>query len=235
MQLDQSILPELSQGPGARGCRDRELALYVGRFGIVSIDHVATEFGISRTAAYRRVARCIEGGLLERLEVLRGEPNVLRATRAGLKYAGLEMKVAAVSPATVTHWLRCATVAQRHIDISGPKDRLITVRELPSAERRVGEAIGKAKIPFVGGRADKPRWHTPDLVVLKGPETHAFEVELTPKAPRRLTAIMEAWAFSPWVHKIIYLCAPGQTYAAVKRAVDREDISKRVHVAELPS
>ena len=222
--------------PGLRGCRDRELVHFVGRFGIVSIDHVAAEFGISHTAAYRRVGRCIESGLVERLSVLRDEPSVLRATRGGLRYAGLEMRVASVSPATVTHALRCATVAQRHLNASGKGDRILTERELRLAERDAEEPIARAKFPFVGSRGGRPRWHTPDLVVLKGGETHAFEVELTPKAPRRLLDIMEAWEFSPWVDQVIYLCAPGRTLAAVKRAVAlRQGVADRVHVVELPA
>ena len=50
----------------------------------------------------------------------------------------------------------------------------------------------------------------------------AIEVELTPKAPRRLYHLIRAWRFAVaegTVKEVYYLCAPGQTRAAVERAV----------------
>ena len=41
--------------------------------------------GVRRAQAYRRVAACIERGLLERLDLLTDEPSLLRATREGLR------------------------------------------------------------------------------------------------------------------------------------------------------
>jgi hypothetical protein len=64
-------------------CRDRELLIYVGRQGIVSLDHVMTAMAAGRSVTYERVARCIEMGLLERHEVLRTEPSILRPRRTG--------------------------------------------------------------------------------------------------------------------------------------------------------
>ena len=71
--------------------RDRELVQFVGRHGIVSIEHVMAALGVGRTAAYRRVASLIEAGLLERLELLRCEPSLISATTAGLDYVGLPL------------------------------------------------------------------------------------------------------------------------------------------------
>lgn len=48
-------------------------------------------------------------------------------------------------------------------------------------------------------------------------------MELTPKAPRRLYELIRAWRFAVAegkVKEVHYLCAPGQTRAAVERAVD---------------
>ena len=79
-------------------CRDRELLRFVGRHGAVSIEHVMAALGTGPTMAYRRVAACVERGLLVRLPVLRDEPSLLVATRDGLRYAGLGLPVAVVSP-----------------------------------------------------------------------------------------------------------------------------------------
>jgi hypothetical protein len=83
-----------SRGTGLAHSRDRELVRFVGRHGVVAMRHVKAELGVGRTAAYRRVAACVERGLLERLELLRSEPGLLRATRDGLRYAGLGLPVA---------------------------------------------------------------------------------------------------------------------------------------------
>jgi hypothetical protein len=76
---------------GVAACRDRdqELLRLVGRHGVMTVEQVMRAMGVGRTATYRRVAACVEGGLLERLELLRSEPSLLRATREGLRYAGL--------------------------------------------------------------------------------------------------------------------------------------------------
>jgi hypothetical protein len=69
--------------------RDQALVRFIGRNSAVALEHVMAEFGVGRTAAYRRIAACEERGFVQRLRLLREEPNVLRATRAGLRYAGL--------------------------------------------------------------------------------------------------------------------------------------------------
>jgi hypothetical protein len=125
---------------------------------------VERELGVGRTAAYRRVAACIEAGLLERLALLREEPSLLRATRQGLRYVGLGgMRVAEVSPGAVDHWLRCAATAQRLGECFG-HERIRTERELVFAEKIAERPLASAVI----GRLPngKPRLHRPDLVIL---------------------------------------------------------------------
>jgi hypothetical protein len=63
--------------------RDRELVHFVGRHGVIAIEHVMAALDGGQGFAHRRVAACIE-----RLRLLCGEPSLLRASRAGLPYAG---------------------------------------------------------------------------------------------------------------------------------------------------
>jgi hypothetical protein len=152
----------LTTDPDRAGC-DRRLVNYVGRHGAVSISHVMAAHGLGQTAAYDRVAALIEAGLMERLGTLSGEPSLLRATKAGLRYAGLDMAPAVVSPGSVDHWLRCASLALR-LEARHGADRILTVRELILAERHEERPIASAKI---GELPDgRPRLHRPDLVVL---------------------------------------------------------------------
>jgi hypothetical protein len=241
---------------------DRELLRYVGRHGAVSIDHVMSALGLGQAATYRRVAALIDAGLLERLNLLRGEPSLLRSSRSGLRYAGLGMGPAIVSPGAVDHWLRCATVAGLLADRFGP-DRILTERELAFAERHERSPIASAKI---GELPDgRPRLHRPDLVVLP-PDHHlmrlhregaapyvsspggnhvaepgeddeviSVEVELTPKSPKRLREIVRGWRRASWIDEVHYLCEPGQTRRAVERAVEKLHAQDRIVVGEVPS
>jgi hypothetical protein len=204
--------------------RDHKIVRFIGRHGIVAMAHVMEELGVGRTAAYRRVSACIEGGLVERLCVLRSEPNVLRATRAGLRYAGLGLPVAKASAGSIEHWLRCASMAQ-YLALEFGAEEIVSERELALAEKVEGHPIASARL-------GEGRMHRPDLVAFDEGRTVAIEVELTPKAPRRLEGLIRAWRRASWVAEVRYYCAPGQTRRAVERAVAKAYASERVRVME---
>jgi hypothetical protein len=261
--------------------RDFELVDIIGRQGVVAIEHVMARLGVREAAAYRRVAACIERGLLERIDLLRREPSLIRATRAGLRYAGLGLPVAVISPGAVDHWLRCATTAELLAAEFGV-ERVISERELRAAERLEGKAIASAKLGELP--SGHPRLHRPDLVVLPtrwtdpdyisasdwgaswpsssrtqggrrrertevreqaGPtednemrsatgltQPIAVEVELTPKAPRRLLSIIRAWRGAECVDAVRYYCAPGPTVRGVERAVGKAYAEKKIQILE---
>ncbi len=220
------------QGTGRerRQTRDREVVRFVGVHGAVAIEHVMAALGVGRTAAYRRVAVCIEGGLLERLDLLRGEPSLLRATRAGLRYAGLGLGPAVVSPGSVDHWLRCATTALELGEEFGPV-RVRSERELVLAERIEERPIASAQVGELPSGA--PRLHRPDLAIFTEERPIAVEVELTPKAPRRLEMLIRAWRRASWVGEVRYYCEPGQARRAVERAVEKTRAQDRVRILEV--
>jgi hypothetical protein len=141
--------------------RDRELVRYVGRHGLVRIAHVMKAMEAGRTVTYDRVATCVEAGLLERLELVRSEPGLLRATRDGLRFAGLGLPVAKVSPGGVDHMLRCATTA-RLLDKHYKGARVLSEREFGPrrADRRQGDRHrrrGGTPRPGPSGRAPSRR------------------------------------------------------------------------------
>lgn len=229
MNLATTLQPQPILTAQPARTRDQELVRYVGRHGVVAIDHVMAATGVGRTAAYRRVAACIEAGLLERLGILREEPSLLRATHAGLRYAGLGLAVAKVSPGEVEHALRCASVAQRTEAHFGA-GRVLSERELVFAERLDERPIASATVIESAGRVRK---HRPDLAVLADSGAIAVEVELTPKTPRRLAAILSGWATADHVAEVHYLCAPGAALRGVERALSKVSAEKFA-IAELP-
>jgi hypothetical protein len=232
--MDTAIAERLIESQRAESgrTRDQELVRYVGRHGVVTIGQVMKAMEMGRTVAYRRVAACAEAGLLERLDVLSTEPSILRATRDGLRYAGLGLPVAEVSPGAVVHWLRCAATAQ-HVGEHFGHDRVLTERELMAAEACEPLPIASAAMGDL--RKGPSRWHRPDLAVITEDEgTIAVEVELTPKAPSRLQGIIRAWRRASWVSEVHYFCGTAPTQRAVERAVKATGASKILIVDWVP-
>lgn len=203
---------------------------WIARLGAVGIGQVQERFGVCRSVSYAIVARLVEAGLIDRVATLPGDPTLLCATAQGIAYAGLGLPPARVSPGAVDHWLACADTAlwaERRWD----RDSLMSERELRFAELEAPKPIASA---VVGELPDgRPMLHRPDLVVRDDGRTMAIEVELTPKAPRRLQTIVRAWRRARHVDQVLYLCPPGPTCRAVERAVAATHASERVHVAEL--
>jgi hypothetical protein len=202
--------------------RDRELVRLVGRHGAMTIEQVMRAMRCGRTASYRRVARCVEGGLIERCAIPGVSSAVLIATRAGLSYAGLGLPVAKVSAANITHTLRCTTIAIR-IELTRSGRRVFTEREIVLEESIRGKQFASV---VVGRFRGKPKMHRADLLVEREDsegEKHLIpiEVELTPKSPARLRRIIAAWRDAVWAGRfshVEYCCERGQTHRAVRRA-----------------
>jgi hypothetical protein len=208
-------------------CRDRELVRYVGRHGIVTVPHIMAAMKVGRAITCRRVARCIEAGLLERGAVLNSEPTLIRATREGIAFAGLGLPMASFSPGGVDHYLRCASTAQKLVEEFG-------LNVLTEEEVAVMEAIEETRFAsaefIIAGRL---RFHRPDLLVFTKDERWiAVEVELTPKAPFRLRSIVKAWRRVTSVDEVRYYCRPGKTHRAVSRAVEAVKASEKIKVFE---
>lgn len=226
--MEQAQLQE--RQPLRAQSRDRELVRLVGRHGAMTIEQVMRAMGCGRTASYRRVARCVEGGLIERCTIPGVSSAVLIGTRAGLSYAGLGLPVAKVSPANITHMLRCAAITSA-TEKKNPDWRILTEREVVLAEQLEGRRIASVRIGTAHG---KPRYHRADMAAFTEEGTIAAEVELTPKSPARLRKIIAAWYRAPHIHRVDYLCAPGQTHRAVKRTVEKlRVVEKKIRVMEL--
>lgn len=210
--------------------RDWEIVRWVGRLGAVTLDQLRLRFTLGRTVAYRRVAACVEGELLERVVLLRGQPALIRATRRGLRLTGLPLGVAQAPPELVGHWIACGWVALS-LELEFGAQALLSEREIRRAERWEGRAIASAKLGENPDGSD--RLHLPDLAVAVAQRTLAVEVELTAKAPKRMETIVKAWRRARWVDGVRYYVPPGATRRGVERAVERMSATERVEVRAL--
>jgi hypothetical protein len=211
--------------------RDRELVRWISRLGAVGVGHVGGKLGVGRSVAYDVVARLVDARLLERVALLRGERVLIRATAEGNGVAELGLPVARITPALVSHWLACADVALWAERRYG-SEAVISERELRLLEQIEGRPIASAEVGELPSGA--PRLHRPDLAIRNGAERPtAIEVELSPKAPWRLQAIVRAWRRAANVERVIYLAAPGETMRGVERAVARSHAQARVAIREI--
>ena len=215
-------------GSGELTQRDLAIVEWIGRVGAVTIEQVARRFRLSRTRAYACVGRCVAMGLLERKHVLHRAPALMVATRQGLIAAGLALPSARISPALARHHEAYGSVAV-WLSERYPERSILSDREIRLEESRAGRPIASAKVGELpnGG----PRLHRPDFAVF-GDGVEAFEVELTPKAPRRLMGLVRAWRRASHVAQVTYLCDFG-TLGVVERAIALTCSEERVRAVTL--
>lgn len=210
-----------------RVTREREIVTWVARMGAVSVEHVRRRWSVGRSVGYALVARLADAGLIERVATLPGDPTLLRATQDGLRYARLGLSVAKVNPGQVDHWLACGEVAL-WAESQWGTDALMSERELRFAELDSRRSIGSAVVGELP--SGRELLHRPDSLVADNGSSVAIEVELTPKAPRRLEQIVRAWRRARHVERVLYVVPKGPTERAVRRVIGRKAAGERVHV-----
>lgn len=213
----------------AGAARDRVLLGWLGRLGAATLEQLRARFSLGRTVAYRRVAACIDAGLLDRVYLLYRQAAMLRVTSRGLRYAGLALPVARLSPELAAHWIACTWAAIRLADAE-PAAMVVSERELRLCERIEGRALASAEVAQTAGGSE--RLHRPDLVLVGAGRVEAIEIELTPKAPQRLERILRAWCRTDCVDRVRYY-ADGQTHRAVERAIERVHGADRIELRPL--
>ncbi len=211
--------------------RDREIVDWIGRLGAAGPEHVMERFGMGRSSAYSRLRSLAVGGLLEQRGLLHRQPALYVATKEGLRWCGLQrLGLASVGPGIFRHASETARVAAELANLPG-SGRVLSERVLRVEEADAGRLIASAKIGELPGGA--PAVHRPDLAVLTvDGAVFAIEVELSPKAPRRLQAICTAWARARHVDVVYYLAGP-EAAAGLARAVRVARAGEKIVVFEL--
>ena len=217
-------------GYSDRRSREREVVAWIARMGAVEVEHVRRRWEVGRSVAYALVRRLVEAELLERVATLPGDPTLLRATDAGIRYARVALPAAKVSAHQVDHWLACADVAL-WAEARWGAEAVHSEREVRSREQEERKPWGSCVVGELPGGRDM--LHRPDLLVLDSDRRLAIEVELTAKAPRRLEGIVRAWRRARHLERVVYFCPVGPAHRAVERAVAWARAEERVLVREL--
>jgi DNA-binding CsgD family transcriptional regulator len=226
-----------------RNHSDSQLALlrWTAGLGAVTADALAAHLGVSVASARGHLRTAVAKGLVRRCSPLTDQPALYGVTRAGVRAAGVDgIDPCTVSAAGAPHLIECARVAAS-LERRYPGHRVQGERQLRAQERTCGRLLASAQLgagAHTGAMGAARRRHRPDLVLWPPHPADgmpvAVEVELTVKAPERLTAICRAWARAGCVAGVLYL-APPEVERAVARAVERARAHHRVLVVPLHS
>lgn len=209
--------------------RDAEIVAWIGRLGAAGAEHVMRRFGMSRSMAYHRLGLLTRDGLLEHRAVLFGRPGMYSATRAGLRWRGLDcLGVFRVGPGAFEHAWQVAQVAVE-LHQAMPGWGVLSEREVRLVEADGEDLFASAQV----GGDERRGVHRPDLTLLS-PDGRvvAVEVELSIKSASRLAAICRGWARARHIEGVCYLAAAGPG-RAVDRAVNTTRAADRVTVLGL--
>ncbi len=218
----------------------KEIMQWTARMGAVTDEALADHLDVTVPSARGRLMALEKAGWLSRKRLLAKQPALYTVTRAGLRIGGLQgLDACRVSASNANHLIVCARVAAA-LERCYPDHRVLGERELRRDERERGMPLASARLGIApdGG----PLMHRPDLVLRpEGPESDdglegglpvAVEVELTVKAPQRLTEICRAWARCRCVAGVLYL-APPEVERALDRAIEQAGAGERIVVVSL--
>lgn len=206
--------------------RDAEIVAWIGCLGAAGAEHVMGRFGMSRSMAYHRLGLLTKDRLLEHRGVLFERPGMYTATRAGLRWRGLDrLGVFRVGPGAFEHaWQVAQAAVELHCAMPGWN--VLSEREVRAVEADGEGLFASAQV----GGDERKGLHRPDLVLLSQEGyVVAVEVELSVKSASRLAAICRGWARARHIDGVCYLAAPGPA-RAVERAVSKTRAGDRVRV-----
>lgn len=207
------------------------LMQWTARMGAITARALAIRQCTSEASARARLRKAERAGLLARSRPLAGQPALFTLTRSGMRSCGLRgLDPCRVSASGAGHLIVCAAVAAA-LERCYPDHRVLGERELRRDERELGIPLASARMG--DGSHGEPLLHRPDLVLWPQEPAAglpvAVEVELTIKAPRRLTDICRAWARCRTVAGVLYI-APAEVARALERAIARADAQTAIVV-----
>lgn len=202
---------EERRGPARRiVSRDVAILAWLARQRFATAAQVGERFSMSSDRAARRLGQLAGAGCLDRRQPY-AAPSVYLVSRTGLAVAGSELPPPELDLRTYRHDLGLTALALE-LELAG--ETTVTEREMRHREATGTGSYAARFTPDPSGRS--PRRHFPDLAV----ERHdgrldAYELELTPKRTRRLSAILRAYRRSLHVASVVYY-------------VDRRDVGQRL-------
>jgi hypothetical protein len=182
--------------------------------------------GVARSHA----RRLEQEGWLSRFRMTHGTGSLFVATRRGVRMSGLE--VSAAAPPAPTWWAHdcaCAWTAawlsRRGREWKGPREVLC-------------DGSLKGEVGWLTGGGWRRAGHCPDLAVQLGERVVVVEVELQPKARKRLGGILGLygdWLGDGRIAGVIYVCANAKVAERVNEIAEEVGVPDAALRTELLS
>jgi len=205
--------------------RDVELLGWMGRHGVVTAEQVARRWftredgSVGQRAAYDRLRKLQELGLISRTPTFWKEPAVLRLTTVGCGLASIDVLPARLVLPEVRHTLAVVDLMERLL-IENPGARLLTEREL-RGQRHRGLQDGSRK---------SGKGRVPDgMLRLADGLTVAVELDLTSKRTRDIEQIVRAYS-AERIDWVWWFCRSEEEATRVRQAVRKERADNLIDV-----
>ncbi|HLH66133.1 MAG TPA: replication-relaxation family protein [Solirubrobacteraceae bacterium] len=217
-----------------RAAAEQTALAFAAEHRFVTAAQVAALLDVDVAAASRRLRSLTAAGALERQAPLRGRPALYRATAAGIRAAGGDLRAAGpVALALQAHDQALGWLMLRLLEGGlGEVAMVIGERRMRSEDRRASAGQPRHGVRLGGtGPRGESRLHYPDLIAVT-PEGRrvAFELERTTKGPARLEGILAGYAADRRIDAVVYLAEREGTAAAVRRAARRMRLAGLVSV-----
>jgi hypothetical protein len=225
--------------------RDAEILAFAAEHRIVLAAHIEALLDVSASVASGRLRALRAAGFLKAERILHHQPTWYWIARPGLAIIGSDLPPPRVDLSCYQHdigmaWIRLAASRRAF----GRAEQIISERKMRShdatrAAAVPGEhamAIGDDGRPFgvrLSGVGPRGRigLHYPDLLLVgRGGERVAIELELSSKGPRRLEPILAAYGADRRISAVLYLAEKPAIRRDVQAAAARLRISDLVHV-----
>src|SRR6266568_3281663 len=185
--------------------RDLDILGWIGTHGVVTPAQVARHFfsrddgEIGQWAAYRRLRKLEQLGLIRQDRTFWKEPNVLRLTGAGARLAPIDLRPAKLVLAELRHSLALADLVEELLAKSPKSTVVLTERQLRIERRQ----------DLADGRRQPGKGRIPDALFVRGEQTVAIELDLTPKRTRDMEAILRGYRQERY-DRVIWYVLPRQ-------------------------
>jgi DNA-binding Lrp family transcriptional regulator len=226
--------------PAALTDRDRCVLALLAEHRVLHEDILAAHLGVSRGTAVRRIRRLAAAGSVRTAIVRTGAPAAVWVTRPGLQAIGSRLPAPVPDLRSYRHdigvgWLWLAARRGAY----GELRAIVSERAMRSHDTRL-DREGDGEMPrFAAGleglrSANRRGRHYPDLLLrMQAGHDVAIELELTRKSPRRLEAIMRAYASDPRFAGVVYLLGAPELRAGVELAALRAGAGELIRVCTI--
>jgi hypothetical protein len=225
--------------------RDTEILAFAAEHRIVLSAHVETLLEVSASVASSRLRALTAAGYLKAERILHHQPTWYWIASPGLAIVGSDLPPPRVDLSRYQHDLGMAWIwlaASR--EAFGRAEEIISERAMRSHDgARAGAVAGDQAIAIGGdgrpfgvrlsgvGPRGRIGLHYPDLLLVgRGGERVAIELELSSKGPRRLESILAAYGADRRINAVLYLAEKPGIRRDVQAAAARLGISDLVHV-----